>query len=146
MKKILSLIMTIILSLMCFSACTNNETGSRMKEPEFVEREWSGIEWEKIEFPVDEKKVEIPSSIKAISTKEEALAVGKGILENFWEDKQYTDYVLHAVIHSTKDNIWRFDYSIAQRDRADGIYWVGGSLSVAVNGNNANLIKAWVEE
>ena len=66
MKKILSLIMTIILSLMCFSACTNNETGSRMKEPEFVEREWSGIEWEKIEFPVDEKKVEIPSSIKAI--------------------------------------------------------------------------------
>lgn len=146
MRKLLVLMIAVIISAVCFSACANGEKENDMEVPKFTETEWSGIEWEKIEFPIDSKEVVIPKNVKAISTKEEAINIGKAIIKNFWENNKFTNYILLTVVHSTKDNVWRFDYSIDQRKNTDGTYLLCGGFYVAIDGSNCNVIKAWVEE
>lgn len=146
MKRILVLILVTIFSLVCFLSCGNKKKERDMEEPMFTEIEWAGIEWEKIEFPVDPQEVKIPAGVEAISKKEEAINIGKAIIENFWKNDRYIGYELLAVVHSTNDNVWRFDYSIAQREKTDGTYLLGDVFCVAIDGNHCNIIKAWVEE
>jgi len=128
----------------------NNTSDTRevpnMEKIEFLEIEKAGIEWDKIEFPINPKEVEFSADIKSISSKEDAISIGEAIIENCWNNNKFTTYVLLKVVHSTEDNIWCFYYSIDQRDKdVDDLIDCGG-FYVAIDGNDCNIIKAWVDE
>ena len=125
---------------------SNTSEVFNMEKIEFVEIEWAGVEWDEIEFPIDPKEVEIPTDVKSISTKEDAISIGEVIIKNCWSNNKFLSYVLLTVVHSTEDNIWRFDYSIDQRDKAVGDLIDCGGFYVAIDGNNCEIIKAWVDE
>ena len=163
MKKVMILLMSLILFLAgcgnepgssdvsdngssCNTSNSSNEKEPNMQEPKFVEIEWAGINWDQIEFPIDPKEIEIPIDVKTISTKEEAIRVGEAIIKNCWKNNKFPDYVFLTIVHSTKDNIWRFDYSIDQRDKDVNDLIDCGGFYVAVNGINCETIKAWVDE
>jgi|GEM_PF-3765248 len=85
----------------------NGDTSDlHMQEPDFIEIEWLGIDWNLIEFPLDPKEIKIPADVSSIATKEDAIKVGGAIIENFWENGKFPDYVLLAIVHSTKENLW----------------------------------------
>ena len=124
-----------------------SEKAQNMRGPDFVEIEWTTINWDQIEFPIEQKKIEIPSDVKSIKTKEEAIVIGEAIIENCWKNNKHLDYALLAVIHSIKDNIWRFEYSVDQRDKNDDDeVLLCEVFYVAMDGNDGKIIKAWVEE
>lgn len=88
-----------------------------MENIEFTEIELLDIDWDKIEFPVNSREIEIPANVKSISTREDALCIGTTIIENCRSNHKFSDYVLVAAVHFTSDNIWCFDYSIDQHDK-----------------------------
>ena len=140
MKKIIFLL--IILCLLV-TGCEN-----KMKQPEFTEIEWAGIDWEQIEISIDTTEMEFDIDGRTIVSKEDAIEIGEIILEKFHEKNKFKTYVLLAVVHSTKDNIWRFEYAVDERDKnveVENIIF-GDVGYVAVNGDNCEIIKAWIEE
>lgn len=109
------------------------------------EIEWCGIDWNQIEFPINLNE-DVLKEIKPINTKQMAVDIGKKIIDHFHRDGKMPEYTLISIIHSTEDDIWRFDYSIDQRNvDIDKLIDCGG-LNVAIDGKKGTLIKAWVEE
>ena len=51
-----------------------------------------------------------------------------------------------SIVHSTEDNVWRFEYSIDQRNKAIDHLVDCGCLYVAMDGKEGKVIKAWLEE
>lgn len=125
------------------SLSTNGEINMEIN---FAELKWAGINWDEIEFPVDLNEFENSIEHEPILTKEEALKVGQSIIESCWKSNKFLDYSLLTVVHSTEDNIWRFDYSIDQRDKTNSTFLLCGGFYVAIDGSNGEVIKAWVEE
>lgn len=108
-----------------------------------VETEWSDSEyWEQVEFPIDLSKIDFQTSFKQISTNEEAIEVGHNLLEVCKRNKVFVSFELHTVIHSTRDNIWQFEYSVERGEQLT-LSSVG---YIAISGNNCEIIKAWIEE
>lgn len=151
MKKIVSMFLIIILLISgCGETSNDNTTNTSgvtdMEMIDFIEIEQAGIDWNEVEFPISSKEIAIPFNIKSIATKEDAIKIGKAIIENCWDNGKFLDFVLLTIVHSTEDNVWRFDYSIDQRNKKDGTLLLCGGFYVAIDGNNGKVIKAWVEE
>lgn len=124
----------------------NTSEAFSMGKVDFMETELEGVDWDKIEYSIDPKEIKILANGKPISTREDALSIGKAIIENCWSNNKFSDYVLLMVVHSTSDNIWCFDYSIDQRDKDINDLIDCGGFHVAIDGDNCELIKAWVDE
>ena len=102
-------------------------------------------DYEKIEFPI-EFEADVLELIKPVKTDEEAKSVAIDILEKRHKQGKWRDDTLVGILHSTEDNIWRFEYSLDQSDvPVDEL--VDGSVSyVVIDGNSGKLIAAWAEE
>lgn len=143
MKKI---VLTIFVFLFLFVGCNNslkNNNGDlAMQEIDFIEIDWCGIDWEKIEFPIDFSDIKFMENIKTIENCQDAMKIAKSFIDQCHETGRFSNYVLFSVVHSKKDNIWRFDYSTSQKD---SIIFCE-CLYVVFDGDNGELLKAWVEE
>lgn len=149
MKKVLLIIILILFSL---EGCSNGSNNTIKNEEDtmqniyITEIEWCGIEWEKIQFAIDLKEIDIWEEIESIETNQIAIDFATTIIEECHEQGRFSDYKLISIIHSTKDNVWCFEYSIDQRDKEAEKLVDCGCLYVAIDGNKGALIKAWVEE
>ena len=147
MRKILPL----MLFLLFFVGCSNTANSNRLNENDimkdiyFTETERCGVEWDQIQFTIDLDK-EILEEIKPIETKQYAIEIAKTIIEGLHRKGKFSEYTLVSVIHSTEDNIWRFEYSIDQQDEDVDNLVDCGCLYVAIDGNKGELIKTWLEE
>lgn len=84
--------------------------------------------------------------IETIDTNRIALDIGTNIIDEFHRNGKLSGYTLISITHLIEDNVWRFEYSIDQRN-ADIDNLIGcGNLYVAIDGNKGTLIKAWLEE
>lgn len=147
MKKICPLILLLFL----FAGCSNFSNNSiykknvNMKDIHITETEWCGIEWEKIQFPIDLNEDAL-KQIKPLKTNQGAAEVAKNIIEELHRAGKLSEYILTSITHSTEDDVWCFEYSINQQNEDVDNLIDGGSLYVAIDGNKGALIKAWIEE
>ena len=145
------LLVLILFLLFSFGGCNNvsNDTkgyGNGIKQEVHVtEIEWCCTEWDQLQFPVD-LKIDLGKEVKAIETNQYATDVATAILAKCHEQGLFDDYTLVSIVHSKKDNIWRFEYSIDQRSTHIDDLIDCGSLYVAIDGNEGILIQAWIEE
>ena len=150
MRKVV-LIFT-LLFLLSFDGCNNTSSNSdiegstAMQEINLTETEWCGINWDQIEFLVDLSEIEFIEETKSIETRKDAIEVATTLIEKCHEIGKFSSYTLLSITHSTKDNVWRFDYSIDQRNKDNENLVDCGCLYVAIDGNEGKLIKAWIEE
>lgn len=134
------------------SASDTNATQSDKSDREYlketvsvVEVDKYSVDYEKIEFPI-EFEADVLELVKPVKTDEEAKSVAIDILEKCHEQGKWLDDTLVGILHSTEDNVWRFEYSLDQSDvPIDEL--VDGSVSyVVIDGNSGELIAAWAEE
>ena len=111
----------------------------------FKEVERYDINWERIQFPIQLNENEL-KHIKPINDIEIAIEVGQNILKERQKNGRDTDYSLIFILHSIEDNVWRFDYTIDQRNTpVEELIFCGG-LYVIIDGVKGELIVAWVDE
>ena len=116
-----------------------------MSSVDIVEIDLCGVEWAEIEFPV-ELSEDVLKEIKPITTKESALDIAQFIIEQLHKEGRMLEDTLLAIVHSTEDNIWRFEYSIDQLNVDADKLIACGVFYVAIDGSKGELIAAWVEE
>ncbi|MBQ3085154.1 MAG: hypothetical protein IJC46_06875 [Clostridia bacterium] len=164
MKKIIFVLLLLIISILLLGCSTtkkeneknyeNDEKAPTSVVPESSEQEpspsvpyhendWCGIDWEKLEFPVDVSDMEWSQNHAPLSSKDDALILGQAILSEFQKNERCLNYNLCVIVHSTEDNIWRFDYAPKQESAP---VHVGELMCVAVDGTTGKPIAAWVEE
>ena len=103
------------------------------------------IDYEKIEFPI-EFEADVLELIKPVKTDEEAKSVAIDILENRHKQGKWLEDTLVGVLHSTEDNVWRFEYSLDQSDVPVDEIVLCSCAYVVIDGNSGELIAAWAEE
>ena len=130
MKKIALFIL--FLSLFLLVGCSNTTNGSTprkndvMGNIQIMETNRLNVEQEEIQVPV--------------------VDVGTDIIEALHKDGKLSEYTLASIIHSTEDNVWRFEYSVDQRDVDMDDLIDCGCLYAVIDGNEGTFIKAWLEE
>ena len=147
MKKIILLVLLLALLVGCNYAPKNDnyDEDDNLTDIQIAEIERFDFEWDQVEFPFDPGEDAL-AKIAPIGTSKEAVDIATAIINALHEDGRVPEYVLLSVTHSTEENIWCFEYSIDQRNfNADSLVECGG-LYIAVDGNEGELIKAWVEE
>ena len=118
---------------------------NREKEVNFFETEWARIsEYGKSSIPGITKIID-DLNVLPIASKQDAIALGKRILEecqihNVWNDMNQRE--LSAITHSTKDNAWVFEYHISLPERTN-IIADYDDFFVALSGVDGNFIGAW---
>jgi len=111
----------------------------------FIETEWAEIDWNQMEFPINPNVVLIPVNLQSITSKEYAFEIGMAIIRNYWKDNKINDFTLHSIVHSTMDNIWRFEYSMDQQDTNTSYLMEHIVFYVVIDGNNGEIIASWLE-
>lgn len=150
MKKEFYLIILLFLFLILVG-CDNTLHYNESEENEIVNDvyvnkiEWCNINWDQIEFSIDLDE-NVLKKIKPIKTTDAAIEVANDIIVEFHQIGKLSEYALISITHSTKDNIWYFEYSVDQRNENIDHLIDCGCLYVAIDGNKGELIKAWVEE
>ena len=145
------IITALIVILFMFSGCSDiskiyNPRGNEIMEDIYIgEIEKFNTEWDQVEFPVKFSE-DVLKEIKPIGSNQDAVEIGTKIIEAHQREGKLPEYTLVAVIHSTEDNMWRFEYSIDRRNVDDDILILCGCLYTVIDGNKGTLIKAWVEE
>lgn len=129
---------------------TNNESSvlnseDLMKNVIVSEVDKYAKDYGKIEFPI-EFDADVLSLINPIDTDEEAKIVAIDILEERHKQRKWLDYTLVGILHSTEDNVWRFEYSLDQSDVPVDELVDCSCVYVVVDGNSGELIAAWAEE
>ncbi len=138
--------------MISFNGCFDTENEGEkmgdavMKEVEFIEIEQCGIDWEQIEFSIDLSTMDFLTEAKSVETRQDALMIGKALIEKCHENNKFMDYTLLSIVFSRQDDIWRFDYSVDQRHKHTEELEDCGNLYIAVHGSDGKLIKAWIEE
>lgn len=147
MKKICPLILLLFLLAGCSNFSNNSiyKKNVNMKDIHITETKRCGIEWEKIQFPIDLNEDAL-KQIKPLKTNQGAAEVAKNIIEELHRAGKLSEYILTSITHSTEDDVWCFEYSINQQNEDVDNLIDGGSLYVAIDGNKGALIKAWIEE
>ena len=147
MKKVLTIMVLLFFLVGCNKVSNSNIANEDdvMKDVYIAEIEWCGIAWDQIQHPIDLLNG-IDIEITPIETNKNALDIAITIIEKIHEKGKFPEYTLISIMHSTKDNIWRFEYSIDQRNKDIENLVDCGCLYVAIDGNNGTLIKAWLEE
>ncbi len=131
------------------SGCGKKETEeaySEMDGVRVIEIGSCEVDWENIEFPVDLEGIEELKEIRTVSSTKEAIRIGENIIAHLHKRGKYSEFSLIGVVHSTSDDVWRFNYSVDQRNAPIGDVVLSYCLSVAISGKDGKLIKAWVEE
>lgn len=148
MRKIL--ILTFLL-LICFVGCSNDPNSNIlnenniMKDVYITEIESCSIEWDQIQFPIDLND-DVLKEIEPINTNQIAVVIGTNIIEELHRDGKLSEHTLISITHSTEDNVWCFEYSIDQQNVDIDNLIDCECLYVAIDGNEGELIKAWLEE
>ena len=103
----------------CFDAENEEEKmgDAVMKEVKFIEIEQCGIDWKQIEFSIDLSTMDFWTEAKSVETRQDALMIGKTLIEKCHENNMFINYTLLSIVYSRQDDIWRFDYSIDQRHK-----------------------------
>lgn len=118
----------------------NNDEISDINEINFLIKASADTEdWDQVEFPVDLIEIDFSANANKIITKEDAIKFGEIILKTQQKNNYYLDYELRKIVHYSKENIWYFNYSLKQ-------FIPGSCLSIVIDGNNCDIIKAWVGE
>ena len=159
MKKILPLILVLLL----FAGCSEDSNSDKLngnvtvkddvttkedvdlKDIYIKEIESFSFDWAQIQFPIELNEEEL-NLIKPVESNQRAVEIARAILEELHNKGDFTKYELISIVHSTQDNIWRFEYSLDQRDADSNNLIDSGCLNVVIDGNAGDLIKAWVEE
>ena len=116
-----------------------------MEDVCITEIEQFSINWDLIEFPIDLDK-NVLDIIEPIDTSQKALEIGTNIIEELHREGKMPEYTLVSITHSTKDDMWCFEYSIDQRNiDVEDLIECGGTY-VTIDGSSGVLIRAWAEE
>ena len=99
-----------------------------------------------IEFPLEPEWAGLPSCMQPIASEEEAREMGQEMLEAFWEKGRFPDFALWGIIHFTKINVWRFEYSNTIMDTDEAMGRLGSVLYVAIDGSTGDIVQIWIEE
>lgn len=147
MRKILTLMLLLFLLVGCSKVPNDNNSSENniMEDIYIKEIEWCGIAWNQIQFPIDLSD-NILKEIKPIDTNQIAVDIGTNIIEELHKEGALPEYTLISITHSTKDNVWCFEYSIDQQNVDVDNLIDCGCLYVAIDGSKGTVIKAWVEE
>ncbi len=168
MKKIILVLAIVTLFTIVFCGCGNNTdsptdvnttkeviTSEKIEEPTesdyknrtvpVFEVDKYNIDYERIEFPI-EFEDDVLELIKPVKTDEEAKSVAIDILEERHKQGGWLDDTLVGVLHSTEDNVWRFEYSLDQSDVPVDELVECSCAYVVIDGNSGELIAAWAEE
>ena len=147
MKKILPLMLLLFFLVGCSNVSNSSELNvdDIMEDVYITEIDWCGIEWDQIQFPIDLRE-DVLEEIKPIETTQIAIEVATTIIEKLHEKGKLSEYTLISIVHSTEDNVWRFEYSIDQRNKDIDHLVDCGCLYVAMDGKEGSVIKAWLEE
>ncbi len=139
-------VVIISLFLLLFAGCNissnNNNSNLAAQKINFIEIDWCGVDWEQIEFPIDPSGIQFIENINVIETEQDAIKIAKSFIDKCHEAERFSNYILSSIVHSKKDNIWRFDYSTNQKDNN----MFCECLYVAFDGNNGELLKVWIDE
>ena len=151
MNKRFIILMSFVVCFICGCSLNRNDGANqsnidKIGEPNIVEIEYSDIDWESIEFPVELDEIKTLSKNNKIKTKQDAITLGYNIIAECHENRKFPEYTLCSIVHSSKDNIWQFEYSLDQSDVSVYELIDCGALFVAIDGNKGTLIKAWVTE
>lgn len=141
-KAIIMIFLFLFLFVGCSKFSNNNSMDLDMQRIDFIEIDWCGIDWEQIEFPIDLSRIQFTENINLIETEQDAIKIAKSFIDKCHEANRFSNYILFSIVHSKKDNIWRFDYSTNRKD--NNVFCE--CLYVAFDGNNGELLKAWIEE
>ena len=134
------------LLLLFLVGCNSKLNGDGIVTDDIIsEQDWCGIEWDHIQFPIDLNDV-IPKEKHPIETGQIAIDMATTILERLHKDGRYPEYSLTSIVHSTEDNVWRFGYSIDQQDNDVDELIDCGCLYIAFDGEDGQVIMAWLEE
>ena len=125
---------------------TNNDSGvlnseDLMNSVPVVEVDKYNKDYQKVEFPI-ELNDDILGLIKPVKTDEEAKAIAIAIIDELHNQGRWIDDTLVSVLHSTEDNVWRFEYSLAQGDE----HILCSNTYIVIDGNKGVIIAAWAEE
>ena len=149
MKRILSIIeIVFIILIMCGCSIkdSNNDVASGTKEIPFQSLESYENLFEDVEFPLTLEELDIWDEIGSIETREYAIEVGDRLIEEYKKSGKYSDFVLCSYVYYSKENAWRFDYSIDQ-STSDADELIDCSVMyIVIDGGDGRLIAAWVEE
>ena len=127
----------------------NTNEVSDMGKIEFIEIEGTDVDWSSfpLDSRIDPKEIEIPVDAKFISSKEDAIRIGEAIIENLRNKRSwYSNYVLLEVKHYLVENIWCFYYAIDERDKDAWDRSDGDDFHIVIDGDNCEIIIAWVGE
>lgn len=102
-------------------------------------------EWNQMEFPIDLNE-DVLKEIEPIGAIQTAVDIGTNIIEALHRNGRLSEYTLVSITRSIEDNVWRFEYSIDQRNVDTDNLIDCGCLYVAIDGNKGTLLNAWLEE
>ena len=111
----------------------------RFSEVDLSEPTAQGGTWENIGMTV-ERIIDLSQfANQHISTKEEAKSIANTVLENEQQNGRYLSFELMIIEHDLNKNIWIFIYF-----QDPLLYGPGSDFSVAVDGNNIEILRMWV--
>lgn len=147
--KVLLITLCIICSLVgCWRIPINEDHAEEelVKDIYITETERCYVEWDKIQYPVNLDTKVIQEELKPVENDKIAIEIATTIIDTLHEKGKFREYTLISIIHSTEDDVWLFEYSINQKNTSVDDLVDCGCLYVAINGNDGELIKSWVEE
>lgn len=119
-----------------------DDSDYNMSEIYFFETESTIMPCDYIEFPVDTSEILKDNEKFQIKTKNDATEVGKLLLKRNQEIGEMQNFDLISITHATKDNIWKFNYSVKHQEQ-----WTdSGGICITIDGNTGNILAAWAEE
>lgn len=130
MKKKTVLLITIILSIVLFSACENNNKENNMvkyKSGNYYDKNWS-------EDAGTYTGVVVPD-------KETALEIAKAIFNGMDKSKDAQEYVPKSVFYDNQDEIWIISFA---KDSNEII--LGGDCSIAIQKKDGKVLRIWFGE
>ena len=111
-----------------------------VEQTKVLEIDYSGIDSDIPDIVVDISDC-LQIRDTSIRNNQDAIYLASEIIDNLHSNGRFKGYSLSTIVHSIKDDIWRFDYS----NMTDSSDVDGGNLCVAFYGNGS-LLMAWLEE
>lgn len=135
-------IMILSMSLGCETNTDDNRVNQyeAVQEIEYIERKRCGVLWENLGYPLDLHELGFWIEIDSINSKQEAIEFSTAIIDKCKTNGWFADFELFFIMHYTEDNIWRFSYTYPSYSHILS----NECLTVAVDGNDGHLIRAWM--
>lgn len=138
MKKIYISIILITLFLMSGCNGEHKEEENMINNNENIMYEegiYQNKDWNSLEFSIE---------MICVPNKETAVSIANDIMINFQKQGKFNGYIPQHVFLDTEDNFWVV--SFWPNIKNDNSTYIGASFSIAIQKENAQILKMWIEE